>query len=238
MNNPYLALLKAEKGPHAPVPKVTKDTYGTFGTTPSSHISESGHAMAYDHGHEKQSHAQPTKPTKAPFDTFGTALNRHVATENGMGTTSSEAETPPFTPAAQDPFGTFDTAPGSPFQQEDAARSSECLFTEAESQAEERGRFEGRCDILVWHQALSRLEADALVRLYGRNRDVAESKLLRMEAFYGLARCPRCVHSRQPGDTLHCVNPERSDLEPSYGVLRFIPADGGASCPVWLKKTD
>lgn len=199
--NPYLALLKQEKGSLTPLPKLPKATYDSFGSTLDSHIPKSSHATKHEHNQEKGSHIPLTKPTKATF-------------------VSSDSE------------------PGNPLRQQETMPSTAGSTLETANQADAKGQFEGRCDILVWHRAICRLEAEAMVRQYDRNRDVAESKLLRLESFYGLARCPRCTHSRQPGNTLYCINPQRSDLELSYGVLRFIPANGGATCPVWLKKHD
>lgn len=48
-----------------------------------------------------------------------------------------------------------------------------------------------------------------------------------------VSRCRRCTHVRRPGLADHGYCGEREDLPIVYGLLRALPPDGGAWCPLF-----
>lgn len=106
----------------------------------------------------------------------------------------------------------------------------------SDEDAEALGVFEGRTDVLVMRGVIDRQKADALVKMWCRHRDIAETRVTILEVSNDLTRCGRCIHVRQPGSRAYCGNGQRADLAPATGALSWLPPDLGMDCRFWVKR--
>lgn len=97
--------------------------------------------------------------------------------------------------------------------------------------AEVRAMFDA-CEAAGLYAPIDRVSLAAMYAM-----DSAGTARLIADMAARVMRCRRCTHFRRPGlaDSGYCAG-AREDLPVVYGLLRALPADGGAWCPLFASK--